>query len=152
MRKSDIESWNPDNTRNKLKGAAMKRIVLVLGFLLSWAGIAASETLSIGDKAELQAAMFHHIDQQLVDGSFLWLHASEGRVTRLAPAKAHPKILRMGDHFVLCVDFRDEQGKDVNVDFFVARSSETFVVFHTEIENRNVVRGLMKAGRITALN
>jgi hypothetical protein len=130
----------------------MKRVILVIGFLISWSGLAASEPLSAGERAELQAAMFHHIDQQLVDGSFLWLDSTDGKVTKLAPAKAHPKILRMGEHFVLCVDFRNQQGKDVNVDFFVARSGEAFVVFHTEIENRDVVRGLMKAGRITALN
>ncbi len=108
---------------------------------------AAGDSLKPSDKVALQAAMFQHIDSQLVNGAFLRLNAKEGRSEPLAPTKSHPMILRMGENFVLCSDFRGADGKDVNIDFYMARAGTKYVVFHTEVGNRTPLEQMMSSGK-----
>ena len=98
--------------------ASLRAAGLVVGLcmaLMAGAGSAAAEALSLGDKVGLQAALQQHIDRQSADGAYLHLRADSGEVGTLYPATTHPMILRMGESFVLCYDFRDGDG---------ARSSE----------------------------
>ncbi len=77
--------------------------------------------LSLSEKAGLQAAMQRYIDRQMVDGVFPYLEVESGKVRALHPVTAHSAIFRMDQYYVLCFDFRDDQGNDVNVDFYLAR-------------------------------
>lgn len=131
----------------------MRRVALALlaGLLTSGPAMAGSQ-LSLADKASLQAAMQHHIDGQLVNGVFLRLNMKEGRVDPLAVTKAHPMILKMGEHFVLCSDFRGPDGKEVPVDFYMARAGAKFVIFHTEIANRAPLEKLVSEGKVAVLD
>ncbi len=113
-------------------------------------GAARASSLKPSDKVALQAAMFQHIDSLLVEGAFLRFDGKSGTVQKLAPTKAHPMIIKMAEHFVLCSDFRDPSGKEVNIDFFMARSGAGYVVFHTEIDNRAPLEKLMESGKAVA--
>ena len=97
--------------------------------------------------------MFQHIDKSVVDGVFLHVDLGVGKVEEFAPAKAHPMILRMGEYFVLCTDFRDKDGKSVNnIDFYVARHGKGFVIFQTEVNNRAALEKLMKEGKAAMID
>ena len=65
---------------------------------------------------------------------------------------AHPMILQMGEHFILCSDFRDGSGTSVNVDFYVARQDDAFVVFDTVVDDREPIQRLMRAGLVQPIN
>lgn len=119
-------------------------ICFVIG-MSPWSGWAASLT----DKANLQVAMQQHIERHLVDGAYLRLEPETGEVVPLYPDMAHTVIMEMGEHFVLCYDFRDGEGSAVNVDFYLARADTSFVVFHTSIEDRSTLKRLMKEGRVS---
>jgi hypothetical protein len=110
--------------------------------------VTASTANSAGltEKIELQAAMQQHINQVLVDGAYLYLDRESGEVQSLYPITAHPKILRMGEHFVLCADFRNADGEAVNVDFYITPKADSFVVFHSAIDDRKVLKQLMSEG------
>ncbi len=95
--------------------------------------------LSLSEKAALQATMQLHIDRQMVDGVFLYLEVESGKVRALHPVTAHPTILKVGRYYVACFDFRDDRGKDVNVDFYLARKNTSYVVFHTAIDDRKLL-------------
>ena len=126
------------------------RVVLVCLALLagcSMPAIGSEASLSLADKATLQAAMQRHVDSQSVDGALLYLDPA-GDVQALHPVTAHPMILSMGPHFVLCFDFRDAKGKDVPVDFYMAKKSMGYVVFHTAVADRKLLRQLMDSGRV----
>ena len=110
--------------------------------------LAVSKNLSAADKAGLQAAMFQHIDQQMVRGSFLHVDFKRGAVEKLSPAKAHPMVLRMGSNYVLCTTFRRKSGAKVNVDFYVARNDAGYTIFHTVIDNRGPLMALIKVGKV----
>jgi len=102
----------------------------------------------LAEKAGLQAAMQRHIDRQLVGGAFLHLDLKTGEVQKLHPVKTHPTILRLGEHYVLCFEFRDDKGKDVEIDFYLARKANSYVVFHTAVSSRHLLKRLMAAGRV----
>lgn len=126
----------------------------VLRMALTLAAIqpaAAAEPLSLTEKASLQAAMQRYIDRGLVDRRYLAVDLASGEVRKLSPVAGHPMILRMGPYFVLCSDFRDDKGAFVNVDFYVASSASGYVVFRSEIGNRQPLELLMKAGKVAAL-
>lgn len=126
---------------------------LAVAMLIIPAVASATSALSLSDRASLQAAMQRHIDNALVDGHYLYLDDSAGLVRKLRPMSAHPVILRMGPYFVLCADFRGEEGEDVNVDFYIARKTgRAFVVFDEQVENRAVIKRMMRAGRMVTVD
>jgi len=92
--------------------------------------------------------MQHHIDRNLVEGSYLHLQPENGEVQRLQPVTPHPIIMKIGQYFDLCFDFRDANGKAVEIDFYLARRNRSFVVFHAAIENRAMLKRFMKAGKV----
>ena len=125
--------------------------VSVMLFVASAVVYATPNEVDLSTRAGLQSAMQQHIDRHLVEGAYLQVNLENGSIRPLHPAAAHPMILRMGEHFVLCTDFRDREGKSVNVDFYVARRGKGYVVFHTEIENRGPLERLMKASKVVML-
>ena len=67
---------------------------------------------------------------------------------RLLPSKAHTHILRGDNYYVMCAEVKTEDGKDVPVDYYLAKSRRGFKVFRTEIRNRKPLMKLVKAGEI----
>ena len=106
--------------------------------------------LSLSEKANLQAAMQRYIDRQMVEGVYLYIESQSGEVRALHPVTAHPAILSMGPYYVLCFDFRDDRGKDVNVDFYLARKDTSYVVFHAAVDARTVLNRLIQGGQVVS--
>lgn len=131
----------------------MSRCALALALVFSAPFVAmAEQTLSIGDKAALQAVMQHYIDRQLVGGAFLQMDFETGKVRKLHPVSAHPMILHLGKHFVLCADFRDDDGQSVNIDFYIARKENRHIVFQTVVDNREPLMKLISQGKAVVAN
>lgn len=103
------------------------------------------------DRSALHAAMVQHIERQSVDGLYLGVDLQEGKVVAYSPAKSHPMLLEMGDHYILCSDFKEPSGKSVPVDFFVTRSGKDFTVFETVIGNRGPIKKLLQEGKVKSL-
>ena len=119
-----------------------------LAFVLAVSAPMSARALSLSDKAGLQAAMQQYIDRQSVDGVYLYLDTQAGEVHGLHAVTTHPMILHMGGHFVLCYDFRDEAGESVNIDFYVARKNNSFLVFEAIVNDRQLLKGMMEAGKV----
>lgn len=132
--------------------ASIKRLAAFAAVLSLCLSAGHALATGIGDKAALQAAMQQHIDRSLVDGAYLYLDEKSGEVRPLYPQKAHPVILRMGEYFVLCSDFRDANNEAVNVDFYMARNGNDYVVFHQAMDDREVLHRLMNEGKAELLN
>ena len=133
-----------------MKIASLRAAGLGVGLcmaLIAGASASAAEALSLGDRVGLQAALQQHIDRQSVDGAYLHLRADSGEVGTLYPATTHPVIMRMGENFVLCYDFRDASGASVDVDFYFARKDASFVVFHTAVAEHALLKRLISEGK-----
>jgi hypothetical protein len=87
-----------------------------------------------------------------VKGTYLALERSSGVVRKLHPIAAHPIILKMGEYFILCSDFKDQKGQSVNVDFYLAPRGKRYVVFEALVDDRNRLKRLMKAGKVSRVN
>jgi len=107
-----------------------------------------AQSVEPADKAAMQSTMFQHIDRILVDGQYTDVNLANGEIRKLVPQKNHPMVLRMGESFVLCTDFRTQDGEAVNVDFYAARRGKSFVIFRTEIGNRAPLMQLMNSGKV----
>lgn len=101
--------------------------------------VANSGALDIQTKAKLQAIMQQHIASRLIDGAYLTIDKLTGRVRKLIPLSAHPKILQIGEYFVLCSDFRDNAGKSANVDFYVGHGETGYRVFQAIVDDRETL-------------
>ena len=129
--------------QNAIRALVVFGIVLLPLFLLS----PNAQALSLTEKTNLQVAMQRHVDRLTIDGVYLHLNDNSGEVQKLNPVTAHPMIIQMGPHYVLCFDFRDAAGTELPVDFYMARKGNSFEVFHTAVNNRGLLKGLMKAGK-----
>ncbi|MGI9508042.1 MAG: hypothetical protein ACR2QJ_01680 [Geminicoccaceae bacterium] len=122
----------------------MRMMIVVLGLLAS-ASLSAHAEGTVS-KARLQAAMQLHIERHIVDGAILHFDTDSGEVRSLYPTKAHPMVIAIGDHFVLCTDLRDVSGNEMPLDLYMARKGRSYVVFHSEINNRSPLQRLLKKG------
>ncbi|MCB1535655.1 MAG: hypothetical protein KDJ44_13245 [Rhodoblastus sp.] len=125
----------------------MRKLIACVASISALCGSAAAATLSNADRLALQTAMVQHIDRQTVDGLYPWFDVKSGGIDRYSPAKSHPMIIRAGDTFVLCTDFKDKDGAATNVDFYMMRKGVSFEVIRTEIANRAPLETLMNAGK-----
>lgn len=132
---------------------SIRHIVLAaLITILMNSGALAEQISKLSQKTALQAAMQKHIERSLVDGSYLQFDMAKGVVRELALVKAHPIILKMGKYFVLCSDFRDKDGNSINIDYYFARRGKSYVVFHSEVDNRDQLMALVKKGKVTRMD
>lgn len=129
----------------RYRGAALRlTLVLLLGMspMAAWGQ-------SLAEKAKLQAAMRTHVDMLTVDGVFPYFDSATGEVRALHAVTAHPTILTGDDYYVLCFNFRGDDGERVNVDFFMAAKGDKYVVFHTVVDNDQTLKQMVEAGSIT---
>lgn len=124
------------------------KTVLSAVIALTVSSSAFAANLPIAEKVALQATMAAYIESHSIDGVVPHVSLESGELVDLAPSKAHPMILQMGEQYVLCTDFRDPQGNFVNVDFYVGRRDGKFVVFQTEIANRGPLKRLVDSGKV----
>lgn len=126
-------------------------VALSTGLFMSCA-LANASQISVEKKIELQASMLQHINTMTIDGIIPHVSLDDGSVVDLVPTKAHPMILSFGNKYVMCTDFRDQEGKFVNVDFYLTRNGDRYTVFQTEINNRDPLKKLMKEGKVSMLD
>ena len=98
-------------------------------------------------KVRLQSDLQKHIYRSLVDGAFHTLDSQTGEVKALYPLVSHPLILTMGKYYVMCADFRDADGNPVDIDFYMIKKPKGFQVFRAEVNNHELLEGMMQSGK-----
>ena len=104
-----------------------------------------ADSISAAVKLELQAAMIDFIDYNSVDGKFLYLDVQNKKVSSYYPANLHPRVLKVGRYFVICSDFKTDEGKNVDVDFLAIEIGDEIRVLQALVGRRDVIRSMMKA-------
>ncbi len=103
--------------------------ILTCAFLLvSTPNIVFASEVPAEQLVELQAAMQTYIDKNSVDGALRVNDTETGSTLSLYAVKAHPMVMRMGDGFELCAEFKDADGKDMQVNFMINQSGKDYVV------------------------
>ena len=126
--------------------------IIFAGLNLFQPAAAMAEPLSDADMVALQVAMQTHIDSALVDGAVLSLDPATGNVVSYYPTKAHPKIMTMGKHIIMCSDFVDVSGKPTMANFYMASDKGRYVVFNTTFGVDPALEKMMKDGKVAMAN
>lgn len=131
---------------------AWRGLLLAMAGAVIAAGMAqAAEGISTEDRVALQSAMSQYIEQHLIGDAFLHLDPRTGDVQRLYPATQHPMIVRLNKLLVLCADLRTADGKTVNADFYATKENGQYVIFQSEIGNREPLQALLMKGAASLL-
>lgn len=109
---------------------------------------ASAVELSTEEKINLQSTMYQFIEKVAVEDVITHVDLTTGNTIELVPVKAHPMILGFDEKFVLCTDFMDSTGKELDVDFYIERAGSNFNVFRMEIDNRAPLKKLMASGKV----
>jgi hypothetical protein len=76
----------------------------------------------------IQKAMTHFVGAHSVEGELLHYDPVAGELRRLRLEELHSGIVKKGEFYVSCADFRDESGTLVDVDFLVLDMGDSFHV------------------------
>ena len=129
--------------KSLVKHTILALVLTVLGLQPAQAG----QKLDQEDRVALQLALMAFVDSKTFDGRFLHFDAERKELLGLYPANLHPMIVPGTGFYFLCADFRDDQGGKVDVDFVATRTAGGFRVIQTMINNRAVVREIMKRSK-----
>lgn len=100
------------------------------------------------DKVKLQLALMDFIEiNKQEDNAFVFFDAKQKQLVRLFPANLHPMIVPGDGFYFLCADFRLASGKKYDVDFVAVATQDEFQVVQTLLNQRDVVRAMMRAGK-----
>lgn len=131
----------------------MKHTVLTLFMALglSFPSISqAEDTTQL--KTSLQASLQRNLERTSIDGAIMHLDLTSGEMLPYYPVEAHPMIIKMGEHYVMCSDLRNPDGEAETVDYYMTKNGPHYTVVRTEIGNRAPLKALMKSGAAKRLN
>ncbi|MBI2566580.1 MAG: hypothetical protein HYV63_06070 [Candidatus Schekmanbacteria bacterium] len=100
----------------------MSRACLIL--LLTWTLVppvwAADDPSIQGElRQQVRASMEQFVKDRTVNETFLLYDPIEDRLLRLELEKLHDGIVKKGELYVSCADFKDQSGRALDVDLFV---------------------------------
>jgi len=102
--------------KNSLTGL----IMLTASVALPMAAHAGNDTSIKGDlRTNINQSMTDFIEQQTIDSRMYIYDAVSGELLNLTFEKLHTGIVKKGDFYVSCADFKDNSGRKVDIDFMV---------------------------------
>jgi len=106
----------------------MRKLLLPALAVLLLAGPASASGLADADRLQIQAAMRHYVEDNLVDGAYPLYDALNGGFRHLTFKLLHPDVVEMSGFYVSCLDFVDEKGAAYDIDFMVAKGEHGYRV------------------------
>ena len=109
--------------KNSLIGLA----ALIMSATLSNAYAADDPSIKGDLRENIKQSMASFIQQQTIDGEMYVYDAVDGQLLSLTLDELHSGIVKKGDFYVSCADFKDEKGRKIDVDFMVRQSAGQWV-------------------------
>lgn len=107
-----------------------KTIFAAVVLLLAAPQVMAGNDASIKgtERVAIKTAMGQHVQANMLNSRYIIYDNQKGELKKLTLDNIHEGIVRKGDFFVSCVDFRDNSGKLYDLDFLVAKQGNDFRV------------------------
>ncbi len=103
-------------------------VTLFFGTFLSFNVFAANDPSIKGQlRSNIQQSMNEFINRQSIDGYVYVYDAVKGSLLKLQLDKLHSGIVKKGDFYVSCADFKDQKGRKIDIDFMVRSSGKAFI-------------------------
>lgn len=127
----------------------VNRITLAATLLALSASLLGGGSVLAGDdpsirgelRENIQRTMREHIDDLTIDGFYRHFDPMTDELLKLELHALHTGIVKKGDFYVSCADFKDQRGKNIDVDFLVLASGDDLKVIQA------VVHGIDKEMR-----
>ena len=102
--------------------------LLIAAIFTSNALFAADDPSIKGDKrTKIQAAMSEMIERNTVDGVYSLYDPVKEELHHLDLVELHDGIVKKGNYYVSCADFRNSEGKLLDLDFLVLEKDGGFI-------------------------
>ena len=101
---------------------------LMVSFTLPLSGHAGNDASIKGDlRTDIKQSMANFIEHQTINGTMNVYDAVSGKLLSLKFEELHEGIVKKGDFYVSCADFKDQKGRKVDVDFMVIPSADELI-------------------------
>ena len=84
-------------------------------------------------RENIQDAMLDHIKETKLDGAYVIYDSVDGELVKMALEELHSGIVKKGNFYVSCADFKSADGVKYDLDFMVAESQGRLKVFQALI-------------------
>ena len=102
---------------------------------------AATNTVTSALKVELQSALLTFLEQGGdADGTFRILDRKTGEMTQTHIGALHPKVIRVGPDFVLCIEMFDNLGQRHEADFVMRQGTAGWLVTDVLCDQRDLLK------------
>lgn len=109
-------------------------LLLITGLTLPAA--AADDPSIKGDlRKNIHSAMNSHIESNTFDGDYIIYDAVEGKLLELEFKDLHSGIVKKGDFYVSCADFKDDEGTLYDIDFLVVEKQGQLMVIEALVHS-----------------
>jgi hypothetical protein len=102
-------------------------------------------SLQADDKIELQSALLTFLEQGGdANGTFRILDRDTGAMVAAHVGAMHPKIIRLGPDYVLCIEMYDNMGQRHDADFIMRKGSHGWIVTDILFDQRDLLKKARK--------
>lgn len=104
----------------KLLGMVRVGALVVSSLMVAASALAADDPSIKGSlRQNIQASMQEFIQFQTIGDKMYVYDAVAGELLKLKLDELHEGIVKKGDFYVSCADFKDQQGRKIDIDFMV---------------------------------
>lgn len=101
----------------------------------AWAGNDASIK---GDlRTNIKSSMNQFIDKQTINGALYVYDSMEGKLLKLKLDELHSGIVKKNGFYVSCADFKDQNGRKIDIDFLVRPSGDRLITTQALVHSVN---------------
>ncbi len=113
---------------NRTKIQCFRIALVVVMALTSLPAFAADDPSIKGNiREEIKTAMQKLIDRNTINDVYRIYDPIKGKLLQLQLVKLHEGIVKKGDYYVSCADFKDASGNLVDLDFLVLQDGKTLI-------------------------
>ncbi|MCU7841228.1 MAG: hypothetical protein KZQ94_17840 [Candidatus Thiodiazotropha sp. (ex Troendleina suluensis)] len=102
-------------------------LMVVALFTCSSAFAADDASIKGETRSKIQSAMSEMIDRNTVNNVYSHFDPIKGELHNLDLVELHDGIVKKGNYYVSCADFRNSKGKMLDIDFLVLEKDDGFV-------------------------
>ena len=113
---------------NKIAAGIRIAILALMSSMVAFSCLAADDPSIKGTlRDNIQTSMNDYIEHQSISGSMYVYDAVDGKLLKLKLDKLHEGIVKKGDFYVSCADFKDQNGRKIDIDFMVREKGDKLI-------------------------
>jgi len=110
----------------------------IMAIIFSYPALAGNDPSIKGDlRIGIKASMNQYINKQTIDGALYVYDSVDGKLLKLKLDELHSGIVEKNGFYVSCADFKDQNGRKIDIDFLVRPSGDQLVTTQALVHSVN---------------